>query len=280
MFTGICPARCGLDPTSWSAAQARRGSSGSTDLLAVRASSETEAEIGITTKDGDTVTISLQSEVELGYAYYRRTGTAAGSELEARALVASASRELQITVEGSLDAEELADITSLVKQLGQAIRSFLRGDTSASARQTLETPALDSLSGFSLDMEHSDSLTLIRASATTKTDLVGGVVFEKPLAQPMPVLPSSDDAVPESGAGPRDMTWTDPVSPDVTGMLDAMRKAVEDSGIDLSRSGRLLVKSLQQLLHNIAKEPANHSARQALAEISNRLHGHLHRANH
>ena len=103
MVNGISPALCGPDPTSWSAAQARRESSVSTDLLAVQASSETKAEIDIATKDGDTVTISLASDVEAGYACYRRTGTAAGSEMEARALVASASREPQITVQGSLD---------------------------------------------------------------------------------------------------------------------------------------------------------------------------------
>jgi hypothetical protein len=277
MVNGISPALSGLDPTSWSAAQARRESSVSTDLLAVQASSETTAEIDITTKDGDTVTISLASDIEAGYAYYRRTGTAAGSEMEARALVASVSRELQITVQGSLDQEELADITNLVKQLGQAIRSFVNGDTTASARQALDVKALDSLSGFSLDMEHSDSLTLIRASAATQTEVVGTVTFEGPVAQPTPALPSSDDTVPVSGAGPRGMAWTDPVRSDITGLLDAMRKAVEDSGIDLSRSGRLLVKSLQRLLHDIARQPASRSARPALEELSTRLPGHLSR---
>jgi hypothetical protein len=268
---------CGLDSTPWSAAQARRGSSGATDLLAVQTSSETGAEIGITTKDGDTVTISLHSDVETGYAYYRRTGTAAGSHQEARALVASASQELKITVQGSLDEQELADIASLVKQLGQAIRNFVKGDTTASARQALEAPALDSLSGFSLDLEHSDSLTLIRASAATQTHSAGTVVFEKPVAQPSPALPASDGEAPTSCASPQGAAQPNPARPDVTAVLDAMRKAVEDSGIDLTRSGRVLVKALQRLLKRVAEEPGSRSARPALEEISTRLPGHLHR---
>jgi hypothetical protein len=278
MVNGISPSFIGLEPSLWSAAHTRRESSGATNLLAVQASSETKAEIDITTKDGDTVTISLASDIEVGYAYYRRTGTPAGSELEARALVASASQELQITVQGSLDQEELADITKLVKQLGQAIRSFVKGDTTASARQALDVKALDSLAGFSLDMEHSDSLTLIRASVATQIEPVGTVVFEKPAAQPMPALPSPDDTVPASGAGPRDMAWTDPVRSDITGLLDAMRKAVEDSGIDLAKSGRLLMKALHRLLQRIAEEPSSRSARPALEEISARLPEHLQRA--
>ena len=278
MVNGISPALCGPDPTSWSAAQARRESSVSTDLLAVQASSETKAEIDIATKDGDTVTISLASDVEAGYACYRRTGTAAGSEMEARALVASASREPQITVQGSLDQEELADITNLVKQLGQAIRSFVRGDTTASARQALDVKARDSLSGFSLELEHSDSLTPIRAGTATQTELVGTVVSEKRVAQPMPALPSSNNAVPASGAGPRGLAWPDPVRSDITGGLDAMQKTVKDSGIDLAKSGRLLVKALQRFLQSIAEEPGNEPAQPALEEISTRLPGHLQRA--
>jgi hypothetical protein len=268
MVNGISPAPYGLDPTLWSAAQARRESSTATNLLAVQASSETTAEIDITTRDGDTVTISLASDIEAGYAYYRRTGPDAGSELEAMAFVTSASRELQITVQGSLDQEELADITKLVRQLGRAIRSFVRGDTTASARQALHVKAQDSLSGFSLEMEHSDSLTLIRANSTTETDPAGAVVFEKPVAQPVTVLPSPDDA---AGAPPP--------PPDITGVLDAIRKTVNDSGIDLAKAGGLLAKALQRLLQRIAEEPASRSARPALEEISARLHEHLQRTN-
>jgi hypothetical protein len=272
MVTGITPAFSGLDTTAWSAAQARRDPTGATDLLAVQASSETEADIGITTKDGDTVTISLHSDVEADYAYYRRTDPTAGSELEARALVASASRELKITVEGSLDAEELSDIASLVKQLGKAIRSFVKGHTTQSARQAFDTPALDSLAGFTLDMEHSDSLTLVRASATG-TAPTPTVMFEKPVAQPAPALPSGGDDA--SGSAPRDLAWTDPVSTDVTPVLDAMRRSVDASGLDLARAGRVLVKALQQLLKRVADEPAGRTARPALEEISTRLPAHL-----
>jgi hypothetical protein len=263
MINGISPALYGLDPGLWSAAPSRRESSTATDLLALQNSSETTAEIGITTKDGDTVTISLASEIEAGYAYYRRTGP--DSEIEARALVASASQELQITVQGNLDKQELADITKLVRQLGQAIRSFVRGDTTASAQQALDVKARDSLSGFTLDMEHSDSLTLIRASAETKTGPAGTVMFEEPGAQPTPGLPSVDGAPPPP--------------PDITGVLKGIRKDVKDSGIDLARAGGLLVKALQRLLQRIAEEPAGRSARPALEEISARLPEHLHRVN-
>jgi hypothetical protein len=264
MVDGISPALHGLNPSLWSATPARRESSTATNVLAVQASSETRAEIDITTKDGDTVTISLASDVEVGYACYRRTEPGAGGELEARALVAAASQELQITVEGSLDQKELADIAKLVQQLGRAIRSFVRGDATASARQALEAKARDSLSGFSLELAHSDNLTLIVASATTETDPAGTVVFEQPVTQPMPLLPPADGAPPP------------PPPPDVTGVLEAIRKSAADSGIDLARAGGLLVKALQRLLQRIGEEPVGRPHRPALEEISRRLPEHLH----
>ena len=154
----------------------------------------------------------------------------------------------------------------------------MRGDTTASARQALDVKARDSLSGFSLELEHSDSLTPIRAGTATQTELVGTVVSEKRVAQPMPALPSSNNAVPASGAGPRGLAWPDPVRSDITGGLDAMQKTVKDSGIDLAKSGRLLVKALQRFLQSIAEEPGNEPAQPALEEISTRLPGHLQRA--
>ncbi len=265
MINGISPALVGLDPTAWSSAPARRESSSATSVLAAQASSETTADIDIVTKDGDTVTISLHSDVDAGYAYYRRTGD--GSELEARALVASVSQELQVTVEGSLDEQELADIAKLVKQIGQAIRSFVKGNTTASAQQALEGPALDSLSGFSLDMTHSDSLALVAAGATTTTAPAGEVTFEKPVAEPLPTLPIAYEADPP-----------DSRRPGVEGVLEAMQKSVKDSGIDLARAGKVLVRALERLMKRIAEEPAGRSARPALEEIAARLPEHLRHA--
>lgn len=255
-----------------STGSASRGlSTPASDLLAVQATSETDARIGITTDDGDTVTIALHSDVSAGYAYYR-PGTADGSDLEARALVASVSRELDITVQGSLDEQEMADVSALVKRLAHAIRSFLKGHVGAAFHQALQGPSLDSLAGFSLEVQHTESLTAIAAGSGPLKGSAG-LGTEPVLAPLTPALPGGDPGtgVPVTVTRPRLESPLGAPRPDVTDLLDMMQKTVKDSGIDLGKLGKLLEKTLQRMLHRVAREPGMWPARPALEEIATRL---------
>jgi len=178
MMNGIGPALRGL--AWWTRAAEARLSRADGALLAARATFATDASIGITTDDGDAVTITLSSEAQAAYAWYRRDGTGGGT-----ALAASASRETGISVQGSLDQEEMSDIARLVARLLRSVRSFLKGNASAAVHQALEGPSLESLAGFTLGVTHSESLSLVAATGGPIKD--GGAASPDPVGAPIDV---------------------------------------------------------------------------------------------
>jgi hypothetical protein len=234
----------------------RREAPVASDLLALQATSETGAQISITTDEGDTVTITLHSELDANYAFYRRSGD--GTSIEATAFTASASRDVEISVQGDLNEQERTDISNLLKRLDHVIRSFVKGNFNAAVHQALEGPSLDSLSGYTLNVEHTDSLTLIRATGGAPQG------SSDPGTQEFSPLPRAQIQSPLGG--PR---------PEVKDVLDEMLKAAKESRIDLAKSGKVLVKLLRQLLHRMAHEPGMGPARPALDEIAARFPEHL-----
>jgi hypothetical protein len=113
---------------------------------------------------GDTVTISLGSEVDTSVALYDRQGGAHGFRIAASSLVGSSRRDLEISVQGDLNERELSDIRHLLGRLGRVIRSFLRGDLDVAAARAPGGDGLESLAGYSLSMERTTTLTMIRAA--------------------------------------------------------------------------------------------------------------------
>jgi hypothetical protein len=238
MVTGIgLPGfRTGL--YGWAGSSPGKPGPAGTSLVALGASSETDAQITIKTAEGDTVAITLDSQIDATYAFYSRPGTNDATSLRAEILTASASRDVSISVQGDLNEQERADISSLVKQLERVIRSFLKGNMSAAVHQALGGPSLDSLAGYALNIEHTDSLALIQAA--------GGA--ENPLGGP---------------------------SPAAQDVLDRIAGMAKDSGIDLAKSGGSLMQMLRKLLQQMGREAGMKSFRPLLAEVSSRLPRHL-----
>ncbi|HMA46018.1 MAG TPA: hypothetical protein VKP11_02230 [Frankiaceae bacterium] len=193
MMNGIGPAPRSL--AWWTRAAGARLSGADGTLLAARTTSATDASIGIATDDGDTVTISLSTEAQAAYAWYRRDGTGGGT-----ALAASASRETGITVRGRLDQEELSDIARLVARLLRSVRSVLKGNVSAAVHQALGGPSLDTLAGFTLGVTHSESLSLVAAAGGPIED--GGTASPDPVGAPIDVA-AQPVAAPVVGAPAR-----------------------------------------------------------------------------
>ncbi len=182
MVNGIPAALRGT--AGWPRAAQWQRSAADTGLLAVRATSDTEASIGITTDDGDTVTITLSSDVAAGYAWYRPQGAGPRTSV----LAITAARAGAITVRGELDEQETRDIARLVAGLARAIRSFLKGNLGAAIHQALGGPPLESLAGFTLGLRHSDDLEVVAAGGT-------------PPAGGAPRAPDPADAPLTDGAG-------------------------------------------------------------------------------
>jgi len=268
--------RTGLD--GWARSWSSRPGPVDSGLVALEASSETDAQITIRTAEGDTVAITLDSQIDAAYAFYRRPRTGDGAGLRAEALSISASRDVAVSVQGDLNEQEMADVSRLVKRLEQAIRSFLKGNLSAAVHQSLVGPRLGSLAAYALDLQHTDSLTVIRATAGADQDATTPGTVSKPVLRPMPAGPAPDEGA-TSGAAPPAMPG---VGDSLGGsslaaghLLDEAFRTAKDSGIDLAKSSGVLVQMLRRLLHQMGREPEMRPFRPALAEISSRLDRHL-----
>jgi hypothetical protein len=84
---------------------------------------ETNAALTVTTEDGDRVTLSFSAK-SLTAALQYQTGAGESGQSVAAAREAG----LSVSVEGSLDKEEMSDITRLFRKFARALRDFFRGN--------------------------------------------------------------------------------------------------------------------------------------------------------
>lgn len=97
----------------------------------------------VTTDDGDTVSISFAALEQLHAESFR--GEAGGARAAYGSRSQSSNVAIGIDVEGSLDTEEVADITNLIQQLSQTIRN---PETTPGALQLGDGGSLESLNAF------------------------------------------------------------------------------------------------------------------------------------
>jgi len=84
-------------------------------------SATSEKELSVVTAEGDNVSISVNQTVETEFSGYRLRGRIPGQRFSLQSMEASrsVSIEASVTVEGNLNAEELADIHKLIRTLGK-----------------------------------------------------------------------------------------------------------------------------------------------------------------
>ena len=126
-------------------------------LRVLEATRETEANLTITTDEGDTLTLSLRSERDETLAFYRRPGSGAHAGGRVAALEVSTSRDVQLTIQGDLSDQERADVSALIQRLAPVIQGMVAGN---GAGDPAPPPGAlpDSLSSFTLDVTRSESV--------------------------------------------------------------------------------------------------------------------------
>jgi hypothetical protein len=129
---------------------------------AVRASRTTEAELKIVTNEGDTVTLSLESETDLSLATYSSLvrGKGGSGRVKVNLATLSSRSGMGIHVEGDLSEEERADISHLLRNVGRALRSFFSGHIRAAVRRLASLGNLgSSLASFDLKASQTESVS-------------------------------------------------------------------------------------------------------------------------
>lgn len=123
-------------------------------------SREQSADITLLTKEGDKVTLAFDSSFEAAYATYDRQARMNGAQTESRGQLSSVhvTREITLSVEGDLNAEEKKEIKEVVGEIFKMMKNFLSdpvGDPTVSAVKDIE---LDTLANVEAKFEVSRSV--------------------------------------------------------------------------------------------------------------------------
>ena len=118
-------------------------------------------DLTITTNDGDTVTLSLESAVEAKAGVYSSQSASDGYRASTRTAYFeySSDQSMSITVEGELSEEELADIREAVSAIGGMIEDFMSGDLKAMAADGKLLEELDSISSLEATFAYERQVT-------------------------------------------------------------------------------------------------------------------------
>lgn len=129
---------------------------------ALQASSATEADIKIVTKEGDTVTLSLQSETDLTLATYSGLvrGKDGSERVRADLAALTTKSEVGIQVEGDLNREERADISRIVQRIARALRSFFGGHVLAAVHQIASLRNLGSVANLDIQASRTEEVSV------------------------------------------------------------------------------------------------------------------------
>jgi len=172
-------------------------------MLSVERTRTSDVQLQIRTDEGDTVTLTLHAESDaLAVSYRSRTrGEDGRSKTAAELRSLTTTREVSITVEGSLDEREQAAVDALAAQVERAVQGFFQGGApiADALAQVGSDPLMEPLAGFQLDVSRTQTLDvlLMRMRSWTRD---GGVTALPQVAPAPAEPPASDDAGPGAGA--------------------------------------------------------------------------------
>ncbi len=189
-------------------------------------SGEQSADIAIQTADGDKVTLSSEIAFESTAATYEALKHTGASEVQSQGQIVSAraSSELELTVEGSLDAQEKKEIKAVLMNLFEMVKDFITG--TAPKEEPHDFAKLSTISAVKAEFDM--SATVVVAAQSSANYVAQAPVPEKPAIQ---TVKTEDRPA---------------VSEPVDRLTDRMIGVVKDSGVDpskiLDRVNRRLAK--------------------------------------
>ena len=132
-----------------------------------RASVDVQASAGVSlvTADGDKVTLSASSSLQASLQTYDYLGRTQGQTVAARGeeFQFSTSSGYALTVEGTLDEEELADIDQLLSTLSSVSQDFIAGKSQNGLQHLTRLDDLDSIASFEASFTYTRRVTAVAA---------------------------------------------------------------------------------------------------------------------
>jgi len=195
---------------------------------------EQSTDIEIQTADGDKVTLSSDIKFESSAATYEELGRTNASYCRSRGQIisATASSNLELSVEGNLDEQEKRDIKEVLMTLFGMVKDFLTGK--AGSEETHDFAEQTTISGVKATFNMDVSVTMAELYSAEYVALKP--VLEKPelQAEKAAIQPAVSDRVDK--------------------LTDRMIRLVKDSDIEPSR----ILKRLKRRLARISGKFTNH----------------------
>jgi hypothetical protein len=218
-------------------------------------SEEQQADFDIVTAEGDKVTLSSDYRAAATLATYEHLALSDSGyrHTEAQMRDFQMEQEIAVTVEGDLNPQELADIKSLISDLGAMFKEFLASGGQESPGIDEEFAKLSSLKSVQAQFEYSASVGYL--SAQSDEMAIGGLV-------PVPSLPEAEAPIAAaaqhvSPAGdPTPTAAPLPPPAETAPIADRMTQKVRDSGVKPQKILKLLKKFLKQFLKGLGAQGA------------------------
>lgn len=167
----------------------RFGSRTSETREALQASESKNLELSLTTKEGDTVTLSTDSFMDFASLSYDKNGKisngyeTASAALSYREMTLTSGSQFTFSVQGSLSEDELDDIENIVNTLDEVMYDMSTGEMGEAMAKALEMgEGYDTVSEFSADLSYSSSYRYEKEVA--EQSYYGGLEGARNLGQP------------------------------------------------------------------------------------------------
>jgi hypothetical protein len=216
-------------------------------------SEEQQADFDIVTAEGDKVTLSSDYRAEATLATYEHLALSDSGyrQIEAQMLDFQMEQEIAVTVEGDLNPQELADIKSLISDLGTMFKEFLASGGQESPGIDEEFAKLSSLQSVQAQFDYSASVGYLSAQSDKMT--IGGPV-------PAPSLPEDESPVAAAAQQAAPAVYPPPAATplpppaETAPLADRMTQKVRDSGVKPQKILKLLKKFLKQFLKGMGAQ--------------------------
>ena len=153
----------GRDSNALANFQSSRLGRGSLDLRA-------SADISLVTADGDKITLSANSSIQANLETYNYRGRIEGQAIAARGeeFQLTTTSGFAVTVDGTLDDEEFADINKLLDMIASVSEDFFSGDTRDDLKHLAELASLDSIASFEATLSYSQEISVLTTNQSTR----------------------------------------------------------------------------------------------------------------
>ncbi len=134
------------------------------DLSAWSLEGTTDTALTITTDEGDVVSISRATDMDMSYASlkYKSRDEDGMTKVSGKSREFSYSESISLTVEGDLNDEEMADIEKLLDRIGPALEQF-RSEGEMSGVLSVNGDEFESLAGYEFTFQQTWDFTAVQA---------------------------------------------------------------------------------------------------------------------